>query len=210
VGDVPGVITYQEAGTQRIFAFVVGKDGHLYVNWWSGQQWAWADQGTPPNTPVASAPGVITYQEAGTQRIFAFVVGKDGHLYVNWWSGQQWAWADQGTPPPTPSVSIIGDTEIPVIDLDLNSDPTVSSSYTITPVSLQGPLTVVWSSGSRDVQITSPNASTTDITFDMTGHTKAPNRRTFTVDVSVTDANGNSASNSVSVTIRVSHERVTE
>jgi len=41
---VPGVITYPEAGKQRIYAFVTSEDGHLYVNFWDGVQWKWANQ----------------------------------------------------------------------------------------------------------------------------------------------------------------------
>jgi hypothetical protein len=98
--EAPGVITYQE-GTQprRIHAFVLGNDKHLYMNYWDGSQWKWADQGTPAGTTVQSGPAVITYRE-GTQpqRIYAFVGGADGHLYVNYWNGSQWKWVDQGTP----------------------------------------------------------------------------------------------------------------
>ena len=95
----PGVITYLEAGKQRIYAFVRGENDHLYVNYWNGAQWQWADQGTPPGTTVTGQPGVITYLEAGKQRIYAFVRGQNDHLYVNYWNGAQWQWADQGTPP---------------------------------------------------------------------------------------------------------------
>jgi hypothetical protein len=51
----------------------------------------------PPDTRVLpNAPGVITYLEAGRQRIYAFVRGLDGHLHVNYWDGSAWQWADQG------------------------------------------------------------------------------------------------------------------
>ena len=94
-----GVITYEEANKQRIYAFIMGNNNHLHVNYWNGSQWQWADQGTPPGTTMADAPGVITYRE-GTQpqRIYAFVRGANNHLYVNYWNGSQWQWADQGTP----------------------------------------------------------------------------------------------------------------
>jgi hypothetical protein len=99
VSGAPGVITYLQEGTQRISAFVSGTNGHLYVNYWNGSQWQWADQGTPPGAMMGQrAPGVITYLEEGTQRIHAFVRGTNGRLYVNYWNGSQWQWADQGTP----------------------------------------------------------------------------------------------------------------
>lgn len=42
--------------------------------------------------------GVITYEEANKQRIYAFITGNNNYLYVNYWNGSQWQWADQGTP----------------------------------------------------------------------------------------------------------------
>jgi hypothetical protein len=106
----PGAITYLDEGSkQRIYAFVGAQNGHLYVNYWDGTQWKWADQGTPPSTKVRGAPGVITYlDEAGKQRIYAFVRGQNGHLYVNYWNGTQWKWADQGTPPGTTTGDLLG------------------------------------------------------------------------------------------------------
>jgi hypothetical protein len=97
VAGNPSVVSYQE-GTQRIYAFVMGDNGHLYVNYWDGSKWRWADQGTPPGASVAGAPAAITHREAGAQRIYAFVVGSDDRLHVNYWDGAKWHWADQGTP----------------------------------------------------------------------------------------------------------------
>src|SRR5206468_4161318 len=70
----------------------------------NGQQWVWQDQGSPTGTTVGdriifSVPSVITFQDAGSTAIYAFIIGYDAHLYVNWWNGQQWVWQDQGTPP---------------------------------------------------------------------------------------------------------------
>jgi hypothetical protein len=65
VAGVPGVITYLEAGIQRIYAFVQGGNGRLYVNYWDGAAWHWADQGVPAGTTVSDGPWVITYLEAG-------------------------------------------------------------------------------------------------------------------------------------------------
>jgi hypothetical protein len=97
----PGVITYLEGGKQRIYAFVLGGDHHLHVNYWDGAQWQWADQGLPEGNDIGGDLGVITYLEAGKRRIYAFVDGTNGHLYVNYWDGGQWQWADQGVPPGT-------------------------------------------------------------------------------------------------------------
>jgi hypothetical protein len=98
------VITYAEgAQPQRVYVFYRYTDGTLHVNWWDGSHWAWADRGTPPATAVSIEPSVITYREGTTQpqQIYAFVRGANGRLYVNWWDGSQWAWADQGMPPTT-------------------------------------------------------------------------------------------------------------
>jgi hypothetical protein len=103
VQGVPSAITYREGtNPQRIYAFTRGSNGHLYVNWWDGSHWAWADQGVPPGTTVHGDPDVVTYREGSQpQRIYAFVWGTNGHLFVNWWDGSHWAWADQGIPPGT-------------------------------------------------------------------------------------------------------------
>lgn len=99
----PGVITYKDdTDTQRIYAFVRGSDGHLYVHYWKGSQWLWAHRGTPTGTTVKGSPGVITYKDrTDPQKIYAFIKGSDDHLYVNFWTGTKWKWADQGTPPGT-------------------------------------------------------------------------------------------------------------
>ena len=96
----PAGITFYRARKQRIYVFVVGGNGHLYVKYWNGAKWTWADQGAPSGTTVEAspAPAVITYVEGGKQRIYAFVVGADHHIHVNYWTGTQWQWADQGTP----------------------------------------------------------------------------------------------------------------
>jgi hypothetical protein len=99
VSGAPGVITYLQEGTQRISAFVSGTNGHLYMNYWNGSQWQWADQGTPPGAKMGQrAPGVITYLQEGTPRISAFVRGANSRLYVNYWNGSQWQWANQRKP----------------------------------------------------------------------------------------------------------------
>jgi hypothetical protein len=100
VNGTPGSISYSEGGQQRIYAFVRGNDGQLYVNYWDGSAWNWQNQGSPSGTNVASSPSVITYSEGGVQQIYAFVLGSDGALYVNYWNGSGWQWANQGTPAP--------------------------------------------------------------------------------------------------------------
>jgi hypothetical protein len=41
---------------------------------------------------------VITYNQNGTQLIYAFANASNGHLYVNNWDGSKWHWADQEKP----------------------------------------------------------------------------------------------------------------
>jgi hypothetical protein len=95
----PTAITFPKGRKQRVYAFVVGDNHHLYVKYWNGAKWAWAAQGTPSGTTVhpSPTPAVITYVQAGEQRIYAFVVGADHHLHVNYWNGK-WHWADLGRP----------------------------------------------------------------------------------------------------------------
>jgi hypothetical protein len=99
--DVPAVITYLQAGLQRIYAFVKGANGHLSVNYYDGFVWHWADQGVPTGTTVADVPGVVTYLQSGKQLIYAFIRCTNGHLGVNCYDGSAWHWADQGVPPGT-------------------------------------------------------------------------------------------------------------
>jgi hypothetical protein len=98
-------ITYRDPvdGKQHIYVFVVNQGQEaLYVNYWNGEQWNCADQGVPlgtGNVPYLFAPSAVSFEDAGKQHIYVFVIGNTGHLYVNYWDGYQWKWADQGTPP---------------------------------------------------------------------------------------------------------------
>jgi len=100
--DQPASVTYWDsAGHQDIFNFAVKNNSpnHLYVNYWDGSGWHWADQGLPSGIAALpfQRPAAITYSNPnGRQVIFAFVVGPNGHLYVNYWDGFRWNWADQG------------------------------------------------------------------------------------------------------------------
>ena len=113
-GSAIGATTVRDdpSSSQRPYAFVRASDGRLWVNWWDGSAWQWADQGTPPGQTVgASAIGAITVKDDpdASERPYAFVRASDGHLWVNWWDGSAWNWADQGTPPAqTVGASAIG------------------------------------------------------------------------------------------------------
>jgi hypothetical protein len=95
----PGVISSRFQGFTRLYAFVRGSDGHLYVNFWDGAQWNWADQGVPPATTIGGDPGMVGYSGVyGPEGLYAFIRGSNGHLYVDYWNGARWTWADQGVP----------------------------------------------------------------------------------------------------------------
>jgi hypothetical protein len=110
--DRVGVITVMDTPTaaERLYAFVRASDGHLWVNWWDGAQWHWADQGTPGGNTVSGGVGAVTVKDApgAAPRPYAFVRASDGHLWVNWWDGAQWHWADQGTAGPSTVADGIG------------------------------------------------------------------------------------------------------
>jgi hypothetical protein len=67
---------------QRPYAFVLGNDQHLWVNWWDGSAWHWADQGTPSNTTIEAGAGAITVKDNpnASQRPYVFVQGADTQL----------------------------------------------------------------------------------------------------------------------------------
>jgi hypothetical protein len=102
ISSAIGVINV-DAG--RPYAFVKGGDGNMWVNWWSGSAWGWANQGTPSGVAIASPVGAITVDGG---RPYVFVKGGDGNMWVNWWSGSAWGWANQGTPSGVGIASAVG------------------------------------------------------------------------------------------------------
>ncbi|MGQ0774202.1 MAG: hypothetical protein ACT4NY_07275 [Pseudonocardiales bacterium] len=109
MSGAPSAITYAKGvkgawlKKQLIYAFIRGANGHLFVNYWDGNVWKWADQGVPPGTTMSGAPAAITYRSFGVdpQQIYVFVRGANGHLFVHHWDGVTWKWIDQGVPPGT-------------------------------------------------------------------------------------------------------------
>jgi hypothetical protein len=89
------------------YAFVKGSDGQLWVNWWDGSAWHWTNQGTPPAVDIVGSVGVITVMDSPTsaQRPYAYVVGGDGQLWLNWWNYTVWVWSSLGTPSPGVTVA---------------------------------------------------------------------------------------------------------
>src|SRR5262249_16736898 len=91
------VITYADHGTRRIFAFVNSSLSRFFANHWKGSApWEWLDRGVPTGTRLTGAPGAITYDESGVRKIYAFLCEENGNLFVNYWDGSSWQWADQG------------------------------------------------------------------------------------------------------------------
>src|SRR5437899_10567486 len=98
-----GVVTVMDtpSAAQRPYAFVEGSDNHLWVRWWDGTSWHWADEGTPPGKTVKAGVGVVTVKDtpSAAQRPYAFVEGSDSHLWVRSGERPVWQRAAQGTPP---------------------------------------------------------------------------------------------------------------
>jgi M6 family metalloprotease-like protein len=40
----------------------------------------------------------VTYEQNGVRKIYAFTCDDNGGLYINWWNGSSWNWANQGKP----------------------------------------------------------------------------------------------------------------
>jgi hypothetical protein len=74
------------SAAQRPYAFVRGGDGNLWVHWWTGRYWGWANQGSASGG-VTDGVGVTTVKDSpsASQRPYAFVRGATGSLTLNWW-----------------------------------------------------------------------------------------------------------------------------
>jgi hypothetical protein len=99
-GPAPASMSYADAaGVQHLYVFAEGGTEHIYVNWWDGGAWHWADQGTPATGLELEHPAALTYRDtAGVQWINTYVGAfLNPHLYNNWWDGSTWRWRDQGT-----------------------------------------------------------------------------------------------------------------
>jgi hypothetical protein len=55
---------------RRPYVFVKGSDDNMWVNWWSGTAWNWANQGRPSGINIAGAIGAITLDGG---RPYAFI-----------------------------------------------------------------------------------------------------------------------------------------
>ncbi len=85
-------------GDGRLYAFVIGSDGHLWQNYWTGSTWVWDDLGTPGNVVSNTVTAGIGASTTPDGRPYAWVADSDGHLWQNYWTGSTWVWDDLGTP----------------------------------------------------------------------------------------------------------------
>jgi hypothetical protein len=83
----------------RVVAFVVANDGHLYDKYWDGAQWRWEDLGKPTGANAIYSPAAC-YQVT-LDRIVVFVLGDNGHFYDFFFDGAGWVCEDQGSPHPS-------------------------------------------------------------------------------------------------------------
>jgi hypothetical protein len=99
VVPVASVSAVYQTSQDRVIAFAIGTDGHLYDLYWNGDKWVWEDQGTPSGTTLNTALSPSAVYQTSQNRIIVFVVGNDGNLYDKYWNGQSWVWELQGGPP---------------------------------------------------------------------------------------------------------------
>jgi hypothetical protein len=77
---------------QLLYAFMVSRDGHLWLDWNDGTSWHWFDLGTPPGGTIAGSVGATTVNGLP----YAFVLSSNGHLFLSWYDGTRGHWSDQG------------------------------------------------------------------------------------------------------------------
>lgn len=87
----------------RPYVFIQGDIGSsekrdLWVHWWSGKAWAWTNLGHPPGVTGFNWMGTTTV-DGGRPHVFlrSSDSGKKD-LWVNYWSGTAWAWANRSHP----------------------------------------------------------------------------------------------------------------
>jgi hypothetical protein len=94
-----GISSYIGVGaasySNNLYVVVIGnKDEHLWVDYWNGSSWQWADQGYPLGGYAHGGVGVVSY----TNNLYIYYLGEGEHLMVAMWDGSHWQWADQNTP----------------------------------------------------------------------------------------------------------------
>jgi hypothetical protein len=96
-------------GRQRVYLFSTSSDyKSLWTTYWDGYGWHSADLGAPPgHTGISGPVSAVTFLDnAGQRRIYVFVsnhvLGAStdlvAKLYLKYWNGSAWNWADRGAP----------------------------------------------------------------------------------------------------------------
>lgn len=78
-----------------VYVFVIGTDGNLWCDWWTGFTWEWVNLGSPPDGKVASKIGIAVPGQTGLNGnpyINIFVLGTDHAPWACTWTGAQWVW----------------------------------------------------------------------------------------------------------------------
>ncbi|MBB5957357.1 hypothetical protein FHS29_003950 [Saccharothrix tamanrassetensis] len=93
-------VSSTSTGADRLHVFTRDRQGNLWLNQWTGSAWTWTDQGKPGNGVIGRVGAVsVRDSPSAPQRPYAFVRTKDGHMWVNQWTGSAWTWTDQGMVP---------------------------------------------------------------------------------------------------------------
>jgi hypothetical protein len=105
-GKVLAALALRLEKDRHIRVFVTNRhDEHLYEYHWDGFGWKWENHGQPPGTTATDVKGATNYfqpsanlEHLSAEHIYAFVLGKNGHLYVRYFNGVSWLCHDQGVP----------------------------------------------------------------------------------------------------------------
>jgi len=109
----------------QFYVFVIGGDGHLWVDISldDGNNWNWQDQGAPPSgTTISGGPEAVSQQAVHSggfeQDVYCHVIGNDGHLYLNFSedNGKTFNWMDLGAPSTTTILSPGQASSLPYFD----------------------------------------------------------------------------------------------
>jgi hypothetical protein len=96
VYSTPAAINYQVGGVTHENVFVTGNDGNLHLDYWDGSAWHWVNLGNGGSSLASHDPAAINYQVGTVTHENVFVAGNDGKLYLDYWDGSAWHWANLG------------------------------------------------------------------------------------------------------------------
>ena len=93
----PAVINYPVGAVTHENVFITGNGGNLYLDYWNGAKWTWVNLGIPAGAlDFSSPPAVINYPVGAVTHENVFVTGQNGNLYLDYWNGAKWTWANLG------------------------------------------------------------------------------------------------------------------